>query len=80
MNEQPAPAEKVQGIALPIDNLNCVGDGLLMVKQMLTDTPGVIWVYVNPVTEMAYVRYNSASRNAEQLTAVLKRAGFGPPS
>ncbi len=64
MNEQPASSEKVQGIALPIDNLNCAGDGLLMVERVLIDTPGVVSVYVNPATEMAYVRYDLASCDA----------------
>ncbi len=80
MNKPPESAIEVQHITLPIYNLSCGGGGSLTVERVLARTPGVVEVYVNPATEMAYIRYDPALCDPEQLTAVIKRAGFGPRS
>jgi len=71
---------KTQRITLPIYDLVCGGG--LIVERVLTRTPGVVRVYVNPVIEMAYIEYDPKRTNPDQLVAVVERAGFkaGPPS
>lgn len=66
-------------ITLPIYNLSCGGGGSLTVERILAKSPGVVYAYVNPATEMAYVEYDSALTDREQLTAIIERAGFGNP-
>ena len=51
---------KNQRITLPIEDLNCEGGGVLIVERALARTAGVVQVYVNPATEMAYVEYDPA--------------------
>lgn len=78
MDVQPTPTRNIQHITLPIYNLSCGGGGSLTVERLLARTPGVIEVYVNPATEMAYIHYDPEQSSPEQLAAVIKRAGFGP--
>lgn len=63
-------------ITLPIYGLACGGGGALSVERALARTPGVLRVYVNPATEMAYVAYDPAATNPESLLAAVERAGF----
>lgn len=67
-----------QHITLPIYNLSCGGGGSLTIERILTHTLGVIDVYVNPLTEMAYIGYEPLQITPEQITGVIERAGFGP--
>src|SRR5262245_46499027 len=64
-------------ITLPISNLGC--GGALAVEQALTQVSGVAQAYVNPLTEMAYIVYDPALANAEQLRDVIERMGYGAP-
>jgi copper chaperone CopZ len=68
---------KTQRITLPIDDLSCGGGGALIVERALARTPGVVYVYVNPATEMAYIEYDP-----DRLVKVVEHAGFraGAPS
>jgi hypothetical protein len=38
--------------------------------------PGVVRVYINPATEMAYVQYHPANTTAAQLIAAVEHMGF----
>ncbi|MBI3962133.1 MAG: heavy-metal-associated domain-containing protein [Deinococcus sp.] len=73
---------KTQRVTLPIYGLSCGGGGALTVERALAKVPGVVQVYVNPATEMAYVEYNPTLSGPEQLMAAVERAGFqaGEPS
>ncbi len=75
-----AMVQKIQRITLPVYYLSCGGGGSLTIERRLAHVPGVVEVYVNPATEMAYISYDPAQSNPEQLTNVIKRAGFGPRS
>jgi copper chaperone CopZ len=68
---------KTQRITLPIVGLGCGGGGSLTVERALAKLPGVVRVYVNPVTEMAYVEYDPAQAAPNQFTAAIERTGFG---
>ena len=69
-------------ITLAIDDLSCGGGGALLVERALTRTQGVVRAYVNPATEMAYIEYDPALLNTQQLIEIVKRSGFraGEPS
>jgi len=73
---------KTQRMTLPIYDLSCGGGGVLIVEHALARTLGVVYVYANPATEMAYVEYDPAQVDADRLMKVVERAGFrtGVPS
>lgn len=47
------------------------------VERELARQPGVVRVYVNPLTEMAYVEYDASRCSLADLTATIRRAGYG---
>jgi copper chaperone CopZ len=69
-----------QRMTLPIDDLSY--GGALIVERALTRIDGVIYVYVNPATEMAYIEYDPARTNTDHLVAAVQHVGFrsGMPS
>lgn len=67
-------------VTLPIFNLTCGSSDALALEHALAREAGVIHVYVNPLTEMAYIHYDPALTNPGQLAAVIAHAGFGPPT
>ena len=73
---------KSQRLTLPINDLSCGGGGSLIVERALARTAGVVYVYVNPATEMAYVEYDPAQIDPDRLANVVEHAGFraGLPS
>jgi len=63
-------------ITLPIFGLTCSGGGALTLERALERAPGVVWVYINPATEMAYVEYDAALATPSELVAVVEEVGL----
>ena len=55
---------------------------MLIIERALARTSGVVYVYVNPATEMAYIEYDPALTDPDRLVKVVEHAGFraGLPS
>jgi hypothetical protein len=64
-------------VTLPLDNLGCGGGEALTIERAIARLPGVSEVYINPLTEMAYVVYDPALIDSEYLRADLDRLGYG---
>ncbi len=73
---------KNQRITVPVYDLSCGGGRMLIIERALARTPGVVYVYVNPATEMAYVEYDPALVDPDRLATAVEHAGFraGVPS
>jgi len=73
---------KHQRITLPVYDLSCGGGGALMIERALARTPGVVHVYVNPATEMAYIEYDPQLVDPDHLSKAVEHVGFraGVPS
>jgi len=65
-----------QRITLSIDDFGCLGSGALVVERALAKTPGVLRVYVNAATEMAYVQYDADRCTVAALREAIASAGF----
>jgi copper chaperone CopZ len=67
---------KTQRVVVPLYDLSCGGGGVLLIERVLAHTPGVLFAYVNPATEMAYVLYDPEQVNLDDLVNAIERAGF----
>lgn len=67
---------KTRRMTLSIDNLSCGGGGALTIERCLVRTTGVIYAYVNPATEMAYIEYDPERTDPQQLVKVVNQSGF----
>ncbi len=68
----------VRSITVPIEDFGCAGSGALIVERALVKVPGVLRVYVNAATEMAYVQYDADQCTVDALEKAVIRAGFHP--
>ena len=66
----------LQRATLPLDTLGCAAASI-PVEHALRSVPGVTHVYVNPVTEMAYIEYDSDRCDERSLRAALDELGYG---
>ena len=66
-------------MTLPLDYLGCSGEALT-IERAIARLPGVSEVYINPLTEMAYVVYDPALMDSEHLRAGLDHLGYEIPS
>lgn len=73
---------KTRRITLPIYDLSSGEGGALVVERALARTAGVVYVYINPAIEMAYVEYDPAQVDPGRLAKVVEHVGFraGEPS
>lgn len=62
---------------LSLYDLGRGGGGALTIERELSRLPGVARVCVNPLTEMAYVEYDAARCSRAELSAALRRTGYG---
>lgn len=67
---------RTKHLTIVIENLSYGGGGLLQVERALVRLPGVVYVYVNPATEMVYVQYDPEYVDQKQVVKAVKQAGF----
>jgi len=56
-----------QRLTIPIAGLRCAGSECYTLERALRRGPGVVDVYLNPVTEMAYIDYAPSDIRAGEL-------------
>lgn len=66
----------IRQLRIPVYDLGCGGAGSATIERELAASDGVLRVYVNPATEMAYVDYDSAETDAWTLARVIEQAGY----
>ena len=71
-----AQKQNTQRITLPIYDLCCGGGGALTVERALAKVPGVLRVYANPATELAYIDYDPSLVDLPQLVAAIESVGY----
>jgi copper chaperone CopZ len=69
---------RYQRLTFEIDGLTCGGGGALTAERALARLPGVSRVYVNPLTEMAYVEIDPDAASEQQLVATVADLGLQP--
>ena len=63
-------------LRIPIEDLGCAASDAPVLERFLARTPGVVAVYVNPVTDIAYVEYDPARTDPWRLTLAVAAAGY----
>ncbi len=63
-------------VVLPVFDLSCGGGGSRLVEHVIRKLPGVVDVYVNPATEMAYVEYDPSGLTPERIGEAIAEAGY----
>lgn len=66
----------LQRATLPLETLGCAA-ARVPIEHALRAVPGVTHVFVNPVTEMAYVEYNPERCDEHTLRVTLAELGYG---
>lgn len=54
-------------LTIPISGLRCAGSERYTLERALRSVPGVVDVYVNPVTRIAYIDYDPAMHGEASL-------------
>jgi len=70
------PMKTTHKLRLNITNLACGGGGALTLERALQTLSGVNSVYINPLTEQAYITYDTGKLDASRLMEVVKHAGY----
>ncbi len=73
--DQPMPAQQ-QRVMVPILDLACGGGGAMEVERALERLPGILQVYVNPATEIAYVHCDPTRYDPAKIVAAIEGTGF----
>lgn len=71
-----AARRQTERMTLAISGFACGGGGSLLAERAICKVPGVVRVYVNPATEMAYVEYEPQLMDMTQLIAAVERTGL----
>lgn len=58
-----------------LEDAGCVAGSIQTIEHALRQVPGVVRVYVNPVTEAAYVEYDPDSCTEAALVAAIQSIG-----
>lgn len=66
----------VRFAALPLDGVAGGPQAWVEVARVLEGVPGVVWVYVLPALETAFVEYDPAACRPERLVEALAEAGY----
>lgn len=67
---------RTEHITIAITGFGCGGGGSLVAERAIARVPGVVRVYVNPATEMAYVEYDPQVTEIKLLTAAVEQTGL----
>lgn len=59
-----------------IEGLSCLGGGAASLERALARLPGILEVYVNPATEIAYLRFDPRVLEPREVMASIERAGY----
>jgi copper chaperone CopZ len=62
--------------SLEIIGLGGGGGGSLAIERELRRIPGVLWAYVNPLTEMAYVEYTPEIVHLPEIARTVEGLGY----
>lgn len=63
-------------VTVPVFGLGCGGGGALALERALGNIRGVVYVYVNPATEMVYAEYDPSLTGPQQIVEAINRAGL----
>lgn len=66
--------ESTATLRIPLDDLAC-GEARILESELAV-LPGVLRVYVNPVTDVAYLEYDEAKTSRALLRRAIEFAGF----
>lgn len=67
---------QTERLTLAISGFACGGGGSLVAERAIAKVPGVVHVYVNPATEMAYIEYDPQLMEMTNLTSAVERTGL----
>lgn len=73
---EPGTKVHTERVTLVINGLDRGGGGSLTAERALARVTGVVWAYVNPATEMAYVEYDPVMVLLAHLIAAVERTGL----
>ena len=68
--------ERLERLVIPVLGLDCGGGGSRTVEKVVRRVPGVAAVYVNPATETAYIDYEAARCDPDEVHAAVEAAGY----
>lgn len=63
-------------LRIPIEDLGCAASDAPVLERCLARTPGVVAVYVNPVTDIACVEFDTGQTDPWRLTLAVAAAGY----
>lgn len=70
-----AEAVKTRRVSWRIHGLGC-GGAALSLERVLERLPGMVEVYVNPATEIAYIEYQPRLVGSEQIVGAIEGLGY----